>query len=246
MRFILPLIFTLMSIQSVYSKTYLFIGSDLPRILTKDNLGRTQGIGADVVKTIIKRMGHKVKIEMYPWKRALKVMEADQADALIGPFKTLERTKYMHFSEQPFYDSVIYFYKRADSTFEWDGDYFSLHDKVIGVTRGWSYGKSFDDYKDHLNTQTADSVKLNLLKLVHKRVDLFICDPWTAGMNISDLNFKKKVKEIYPPVMINKGYFGFSKRKELQGFVKEFNSHLNEMIKTGELEQIQERSNHLK
>ena len=218
-----------------------FIGTTFPFILEQKQDGEIYGLGADIARKIVHKLGHNFKIEMYPFKRALLMIENGNADIFIGPYKSFEREKYMYYNKYAFYQYPMVFYVKADNFFKWDGELSSLKGKLIGLTRGWSYGIKFDQYKKNLRTYTVNTVKANFQRLLIDRIDLFATHPRNASKIIDALKIKEKVKMILPPIVVNKGYYGFSKKKNLETFLIQFDLEFKKMMDNGEILQLNKK-----
>lgn len=243
MKYVFILIFSFTVSSAAIADTYLFVGTTFPLILEKNFKGEIGGLGYDIAKKIALKLGHDIKVEIYPFKRALKMVEQGEADVFIGPYKSTEREKFMRFNKYAFYQDPMVFYVKVDSDFQWNNDLSSLKGKRIGLTRGWSYGTRFDQYKPNLDIETASTVKANFQKLLAGRIDLLISHPRSALQFIDTLRITDDVKMIIPPISINKGYYGFSKNKKMDNFLIQFDLEFNKMIDSGEIHQLSRQYN---
>lgn len=220
------------------AKTYYFVGTSFPLILEKGSQGEVKGLGADIVRVIAERLGYQIKIEIFPFKRALRMIETGRADAFIGPYKSEEREQFMIYTQSHFYQDPMAFYVREESDFQWDGQLSSLRDKKIGLTRGWSYGSEFDQFKPQLSTFEVESIDASFKMLLFNRIELFASHPRAANSVIDKLNIRDRVKMILPPIIVNKGYFGFSRKRELGDFIDQFDSEFSKMVGNGEVQRM--------
>ncbi|MEZ7189374.1 transporter substrate-binding domain-containing protein [Pseudoalteromonas sp. DY56-GL22] len=223
---------------SVTAKSYYFVGSHFPAILEQDQQGTVIGLGADIAHEICRRLGHELVIDIMPLKRALKMVEQGHADAIIGPYKSLQRQQYMQFSALPFYEDPIVFFTKENSDVTWAGNFASLRKDVIGITRGWNYGSEFKRNKSSLTLSEVASVKASFLQLMHNRVDLVMTHPRAALPIIDDLSISSKVIMLSPIITVNQGYYGFTKQRELNEFIDDFNSEFNKMLISGDIVQL--------
>lgn len=212
-------------------RTYEFIGSYFPEILEAQSNGKVIGLGADLTHRIAREMDVDINITLYPLKRAHLIMKRGQADAIIGPYKSKNREAYLDFSNFHFYEDEILFYGLKKSQINWKGDFSKLRGLKIGAIRGWSLGEDFNK-----NSQRLDIIFLNnidqlftMLKL--KRIDIAIAHNREASRLLSLNENKAKIKSLSPRITLNKGYFGFSKKKELKGFKERFEAAYKKMTK---------------
>ncbi len=243
MKAIFIMILSFVISSTAVAETYFFVGTTFPFILERKQNGEIYGLGADIARKVVHRLGHNLKIEMYPFKRALNMIERGEADVLIGPYKSAEREKFMYYNKYAFYQDPMVFYVKADNSFKWACEFSSLKGKRIGLTRGWSYGTKFDQYKKNLRADTVNTVKANFQKLLVDRIDLLATRPRNASKIIDELKIKDKVKMILPPIIVNKGYYGFSKKKNLEKFLIQFDLEFKKMIESGEILQLNRKYN---
>ena len=90
-----------------FGKTYQFIGSAFPGILEKSKDGKITGRGAEIIYNVARKLDIQVEISLYPWKRALLMMEKGEADVIIGPYKTKERMNFLDYSNFTFYEANV-------------------------------------------------------------------------------------------------------------------------------------------
>lgn len=241
MKYIVILILSSIISRVALAETYLFVGTTFPSILEQKQNGEIYGLGHDIAKRIALRLGHEIRVEMYPFQRAMKMVANGEADAFIGPYKTAEREKFMHYSKYPFYQDPMVFYVKANDTLMWNNDFSSLKGLQIGLTRGWSYGEDFDQYKKQLDIHTANTVKANFQKLLVGRIDVLVSHPRSTFTLVEELDIKNEVKMILPPITVNKGYYGFSRKKQLDDFIIQFDLEFKKMIENGEIQEINEK-----
>ena len=243
MKYIFIVILSFIISSTAVAETYLFVGTTFPSILEQKQDGDFYGLGYDIANKIVHRLGHDLKIEIYPFKRALKMIERGEADVLIGPYKSAEREKFMNYTKYAFYRDPMVFYVKEDNFFKWDNEFSSLKGLHIGLTRGWSYGAKFDQYKENLRIETTNTVKANFQKLLADRIDLLVSHPRSASKLIDELKIKDKVKMILPPLIVNKGYYGFSRKRTLDGFLIQFDLEFEKMIESGEILELSRKYN---
>ncbi len=223
---------------TVYAETYLFAGTYFPYIVEEKSDGVIQGVGVEIAKEIVEGLGHTIQIRLYPWARAQRMIKDGKADVLIGPYKTPEREKFMDYTSHHFYVDRIVFYAKSDRTLVWNGDFSSLQGKVIGTTLGWSYGTTFDQMKESLTLESVNDLCTNFKKLVMGRVYLVPATNRNALVCIEELDIRGEVTLLSPDIQTTKGYYGFSRQKNLTHFKEQFEEKLQQMIKNGAVSRI--------
>jgi len=239
----LLLIFTLLPIfhSTASAEHYLFIGAHFPHVLEETPEGEFRGVGADIAKEIVEGLGHTLQIKLYPWSRAQRMLKTGKADVIIGPYKTLDRSQFMNFSEHHFYTDRIVFYRKINRHLTWNGDFSTLQNYAIGTTFGWSYGDAFDKAKETLTLKPVKNLCDNFKKLMLGRIDLVPATQRNALVCINTLNIANEVVLLSPDIESTKGYYGFSKQSHLVEFREQFNAKLKEMVHEGEVARINEQ-----
>lgn len=212
-----------------FGKTYQFIGSAFPGILEKSKDGKAKGRGADIIYKIASKLNVQVEISFYPWNRAHLMMKKGEADVLIGPYKTKQRMKYLDYSNFSFYEDEILLYTPADSNIDWKGEISNITDLKIGVIRGWSLGEEFESIKDKLNILYFNNIDQLFTMLKLKRIDIAISHPRASSKHLSSHENKKVIKSLKPRLSIGKGYFGFSKKRDLLEFKEKFEAEYRKL-----------------
>ncbi|WP_407702392.1 substrate-binding periplasmic protein [Vibrio algarum] len=149
----------------------------------------------------------------------------------------------MQYSKHAFYQDPMVFYARVNSSFTWNNNYDLLKGMHIGVTRGWSYGQRFDQNKPNLSLEPVGTVKANFQKLVTGRIDLLASHPRSAARVMEEMQIEDDIKMLLPPITINKGYFGFSRKKNLDDFIFRFDQEFEKMVESKEIIQLSKKYN---
>ncbi len=135
------------------------------------------GITLEILKILESRLNIKITFKRYPWRRALRFVELNQADGIFHASFIPERMAYgvypMKFGKvdpsRRVMRNTYVLYKLKDSPLEWDGARFSHLTGGIGATLGYAIvddlrrmGVSVEEEREQL---------LNLNKLVKRRVE---------------------------------------------------------------------------
>ncbi len=215
------------------AKTYHFIGASFPKILETNSHGEAFGLGADITHKIAKAMNVEIVVTLYPLKRALLIMERGEADVIIGPYKSEERSTYLDFSSFYFYEDEITLYKLKETSLKWSGDLTHLKELKIGVIRGWSLGDHFNKIKDQLDIIYLNSLDQLFTMLKLKRIDVAIAHPREAAQTMAEGDNSSNIIPLSPSLTKKQGYFGFSKKRDLGDFKKRFEAEYERLYKSG-------------
>lgn len=190
----------------------LFVGSSFPLILEEDTNGNKVGVAVDIIHRIMDDSGLSYSIIIVPWSRAQIMMQQGEADILIGPYKSQEREAFLEYSTQEIYKDQMVLYAAEGDEFNWQGDFSTLKDKVIGVPLGWVGGALFEENRARLTIYDVPFLSNGLNMLARKRIDLVLANNRNVLFSIKQLNLEQKVHVLSPPLQEIKGYFGYAKK----------------------------------
>lgn len=139
---IISLFFLTTFSSNAISKEYSVIGDHYPPYQYKEH-DNVKGFSLDVLRAVLAMNGDSIaKTEIYPWKRALHMLKANQASILISANYSIDRTDYARYPSEPMIVTPWYLWKRKADNLE----PYSIEDllgKRIGVVQGYSYTKEF-------------------------------------------------------------------------------------------------------
>ena len=240
----LILVFTLLALivgQSAFCNELTVLTEDLPPLNYVDN-GVLVGPSVEIVKEILKRLGTKEKIQVYPWARAYKMALEEKNVVLFG---------------------MTYTEVRKDK-FKWVGPLAIKRDILVGkkdsglniktledAKKVGRIGTLLDDTRGRMleslgftNLEPVTDEKLNAQKLAIDRIDLWaykipglrtVCD--LAGVDHREFEEVYHLREI--ELMI-----AFSK-KTSNAIVNNWNEAFNEMLSDGTVLQIRKKWNEI-
>ncbi len=128
-----------------------------------------QGFLVEISKESFKRVGYDLEIRFVPWKRAMSEAKFGKVDGVLGAWYNVERTKSFEYTEF-IGKSTLIFIKRKSQNIEYN-TLKDLKDYRIGVVRGYTYTDEFDKAA-FLKKDIVPTTEQNLLKLIHKRIDV--------------------------------------------------------------------------
>jgi polar amino acid transport system substrate-binding protein len=135
------------------------------------------GLSGAIAEAAAKEFGYRVRIDYFPWTRAMQVGSKDAEFAGYFPaYYTEERARQCHFSV-PMGTSTVGLAYLKSKLLQWHA-LPDLADKVIGVVEGYSNGEAFDAQvkQGKQKVDAAPSDLVNLKKLLAQRVDAVAID----------------------------------------------------------------------
>lgn len=105
--------------------------------------GEAAGLYYELLRAAAARAGWPLVFEQAPSARALMLMEAGEADLMMGPLRTRERERYLHYSRitLPAEDKAVFARPGLPPIQRLE----QLRGLRVGVQRGKRYGGGFDD-----------------------------------------------------------------------------------------------------
>jgi len=144
-----------------------------------------QGLAIDIVTTALKRAGYSPQVNTASLKQIIEGSKTGIYDVFATPWYTMERNKYLDFS-QPYLQSSIHFIKRKETSFEYTG-FDDLEGLTVGVIENYAYEEDFNESRE-IKKINASSLTENLQKLVEKKIDLSLGDErvlrYTLGVSM--------------------------------------------------------------
>lgn len=147
-----------------------YVGANLPQF----------GLSSAIIAAAAQKFGVQVRIEYFPWKRAMQIGGRDEKYAGYFPaYYTQERAQECYFSQPIGASRVGLAYLKSNPLqFESVNDLAAQSKNTIGVVFGYSNGAEFDALvkQGRLKTEASASDGLNLRKLLIGRVHAVVVD----------------------------------------------------------------------
>lgn len=135
------------------------------------------GLSGAVAAAAASQIGYTVKIDYFPWKRAMRLGEEDPDFSGYFPsYYTEERARRCHFSAPMGHSTIGLAYLKSHPLM-WS-NFSDLRDIKIGVVAGYSNGSEFDELmkQGRLQTDPSPGDIFNLKKLLIGRVNAVVID----------------------------------------------------------------------
>ena len=202
--------------------------------------GVAKGIYVDIIKKAVSKIPeYDVKFRMIAWKRSIALIKKGKAFGFFPPYYSKERTEWTHFSKPILMErSLIYaLSKTLEGKKQFPEDFFGLTvclNKGFTLMTGGLKMKNAID-KGDLKLIYGKNNRACLGRVFRGAADLYVNDQL---INISEFPSIKRGLVVAE----NAGHIGFSFNKKrypyMDDFEKKFNSVIQEMKKSGEIENI--------
>ncbi len=169
-------------------------------------------------------------ISIYPWKRAITMLENGNADALFSVNFTQDRSNVAFYPEEPIVVSPWVMWVREEDGLNFES-FDDLIGKRVGVVRGYSYTPEFWMFiKQHQLYQEVVSDELNFKKLSAGRLDYIAAELGNGLYLYRTLNLEKKIIPLLKTPLKKDGLFIiFNKDKVSRTFVDKFSTELKKL-----------------
>ena len=208
------------------------------------------GYTIEVAKIIFEKAGHKLKYEVVPWSRSLKLVKEGHSTAIVGVTKN--EGPELIFPEQEFGISTIHFFKRKGFPWKFSGT-GSLETVKVGIMADYEYGGSLDEYfEKNSNTQKVQTIRaeaplvLNIRKLLKGRIDVIPEDKSVFIETAKSIGVLEKIEQAgIDPINSKEGldesklYIAFSpKNPKSKEYAELITVGMEQMRLSGELDKI--------
>lgn len=198
------------------------------------------GALAEVTDAAFRRAGITPDFICVPWIRALRIMQRDEADALLAVYRSQKNAESYYLSESLLaVDSV---FVRLSSL---DIPYTRLEDLAgwrIGIVRNTSYAESLAQV-GLMQVEEAPHELMNYRKLISGRVDMILDTRETTERMIANMPQQERHNIVYmePPYITQTLHMAFARNAHGLQWKTAFDAGLQALKKSGEYATILER-----
>jgi polar amino acid transport system substrate-binding protein len=234
-------LFILIAAQSALCDELTVLTEDLPPLNYVNN-GVLVGPSVEIVREIIKRLGTKEKVQVYPWARAYKMALEDKNIVLFGmTYTEVRKDKFKWVGPLAIKRDILVGKKNSSIKIKTLEDAKKV--RRIGTLRDDTRGRMLERL-GFTNLEPVSDEKLNAQKLSINRIDLWaykipglrtVCD--LAGVDYAEFEEVYHLREI--ELMI-----AFSK-KTSDAIVQQWKNAFDEMTSDGTVLQIRKKWNEM-
>lgn len=141
--------------------------------------GQPAGMGVDLVREGLARIGHQATISIVPWKRAIHMARYGEADAIFYLVRNKEREQWFHFPGEHLVMETTVMLKRAGENLDISLKRTDYRCVRIGLGLGYYYGQKLTSFLDRAtfeSVEKAPNIATNYSKLQERRIDVFLSD----------------------------------------------------------------------
>lgn len=203
--------------------------------------GVVKGIASDIVNTVFARMGITTDTQLYPFARAMKMVEQQKVDAIFSIVSTPQRQTLLTFSGESLIDDVTSLFVRHDADIEFNGDLSSLTHYRFGVLRAAHYGKRWQQALHSgviTKVERVSDQRQNILKLTHHRIDIIIGPRLSILHELNVLGLQQQVKILPVPIEVVPTYLAFAKGRVPLAIQLQFTEQLRQLKQEDQYQRI--------
>lgn len=231
---------------AVFGETYTCVSFEYPPLVHQSENGPPQGLAVEIVDRIFRNMGDTMRIEVFPWARALAMASRGNADCIFTLYHAPERERYFDYSNETLIPQIVYFYARRGVLVDFDGDMASIKGFSVGTAHQINYGPKFEQARSRLNIDEAPTIEQNFMKLARGRVDLVPSNLYTASSTLALASMKDyadRIVKLPVPVESVMSYIAFPKSRKLNRLRDRFDAELRKFVLSDEYHHLLQRYN---
>ncbi|MEF2230857.1 MAG: transporter substrate-binding domain-containing protein [Pseudodesulfovibrio sp.] len=202
--------------------------------------GRVTGFSTEMVEAVYERLGTPISsMEVFPWKRALEILESGNAEGLFSVNKTRDRAIFARFPEEPLFEAPWIIWTKRESPIRTLDD---LKGRSVGVVIGYSYTPEFWEFiQTYCKVEQVTTDDINLQKLANERLDAVAAEYGNALYLIRKLKLRGLVPR-HGILIKNDGlYLMFNRRSVSEEFTQRFSEALKAFKRTPEYEALRRK-----
>ncbi|MES2952843.1 MAG: transporter substrate-binding domain-containing protein [Pseudomonadota bacterium] len=226
------------------AENYTCVSFEYPPLIQQGEDGRAQGIAVDLVSSIFARMGHTLKVELFPWGRSLAMAQQGERDCIFTLYHSAERDLVFDYSAESIAAQVVYFYAKKDSGASFDGNLAALGGLRIGTAHKINYGPKFELARSSMAIDEAPTIAQNFRKLASGRVDLVPSNLYTATFTLAQpslAEFSDKIVKLPTPIESVPSYIAFPKSRNLTALRNSFDLEFRKFVAAGDYLRLLEK-----
>lgn len=189
------------------------------------------GLSPEITQAVADRMGVMLIHKHINWNRTLLKIKEGTLDGVYNLFRTPERETYMLFPSEHHYFESSSFFVRKGKEFPYDGDLETLRGKLLISVIGYSYGPKIDkaDFLQRLPLKDDHQV---VRMIMSGRGDLGIGNKAVAYHWAKETGRQDDLVFLSPMAIQQPTYVAFTKKRELDAFVRAFSNELKKFKTT--------------
>lgn len=211
--------------------------SEFPPSVIFDDDGTVRGYDALFLGRLAEGLNLRLKIEHYPFQRALRLLQTGEVDAMLGVQYRPEREQFAYYLNPPYVTEATTAFYVLSGKENLIRKYEDLYGLTVGTSIGVKYFPRFDN-DPRLRKEPVRGGKMNFLRLLAGRVDAVAMDDVGGDYRVWEFGLTDKVcRAKYMSSEPQNVYFVLSRRSRFMPRREEFEEVLAQLLRTGVREQ---------
>lgn len=205
-----------------------------------EECGILKGSAVEIVKNAFDRMHQKVDIRLVPFPRAIQMLMHGNVDGIFPFAKTDDRKTFTLYPEETLLSAPSVLYVRSNSSILFNGDFSKIAKYTFGTQRNTDQGAAFTQARQQYLLRVDDSAdqEQNIQKLLAGRFDIGVGPHQVVEQTARKLKEESLIKFLEPPISQGNVYIGFSKKKDLETTVRNYDLAMKKMHQDGSYDKV--------
>jgi|GEM_PF-1308424 len=208
-----------------------------------DGEGNIVGIGIDLVKEAILRLGYSsdnFEFVVTPWSRLMEMGKLGEVDVLLDAFYTEGRSETFDYSDQVYAHYEFYFIALDKNKQSFDGRLFSKPVKTLGVVRGYQYSDEINELLEQHQLAidevgTPDELMEGLL---NGRYDVIIETDIFAKFYLKEHSVEEKITLLWKPLDLMESFMMYPKINKMDTWRESIDKEIKNILNDGTYDNI--------
>lgn len=160
-----------------------------------------RGIGVELVREGLRRLGYTAELSVLPWTRALQMTQDGDVDGIFCAFYSEDRAVYLQYLKEPLAYEAQMLYALPGNNIAFDGTVASLKPYRIGILQDYYYGEAFEAAVEagELQVERVTDIPTNIHKLQEGRIDVMVDHRYSMRYYLKRLGVTEEITELPVP-----------------------------------------------
>ena len=208
--------------------------------------GKPTGFICDLVHEIARKAGFDAEITLFPFKRALKMIQQGEADGMLSLHYKKGRKAFALYPDTPLYKTRYCVFVKPEKIFPFTR-VKDLYGKRVGKMSAWFLGKYFEEAvrEGKILLEETTLLKSNLLKLDMGRIDAYLGTYFATHYEIKKLGLRGRIVALPESIREESVYMVLSREgtriKDKTGLLGRIETAIVSVQQEGRVERLTEK-----
>lgn len=195
------------------------------------------GIAVELMRAIFAEMDVELTISLYPFPRALKMVEFGRADGICLLMADRGRESFLAYTDPLFESRELLFYNADQRSAP---PRFDAAIGRLGLVHGFSYGAGVEEliHQGGVIVEYSATSEESFRKLLAGRVDYVVEDEAVAEAIMANNGWQERIGWLHEPLTIYPFHAAVSRRAGYADLLSRMNAALEELRRSGRLSEL--------